>query len=252
MFTVPNPDRLTLYKDEEVAKLLRKDFQARFGEHSGVLYPVNDIELDSVAIKVKDARTGLAWSGHEFLPFVLEHPGLGLEFNVRMQSLAPADGDVVRLSARSGSEDLCELRVAQKQPAQTLKANLLDAKPAALGSLGRHLRTHFGDETVSVTTDGKGGVKSFVVPVIVGFVAWLAWLFAVGIVAGTAETLDKGGTVFIVMIPFALGWGFVESVPILENLLTFGPLPLALWGAVALARAERKNARAICEALDAS
>jgi hypothetical protein len=248
VFTVPNPQRLTLYKDDAVATLLRSDFQARFGEHSGVIYPVDELKLDGQEIKVKDARTGLAWNGHEFLPFVLEHPGLGTEFTVRMQSVVPQDGDVVRLSASSGATDECTFSAFQKDVAH-VTANLGKANPAAVGAFGRHLRAHFGAQVVHSKADGKGGIGAFVGPLVAGVVLWLVWLFLIGLADSTAETLDTGGSVFVVLIPFAVAWGFIKSVPVLETLVTFGSLPLILWLTIAMARSERRNARAICDAL---
>lgn len=250
MFTVPNPERLTIYKDDAVAKLLRTDFQTRFGEHAGVIYPVTDLKVNGEEIKNKDTRNGLAWNGREFLPFVLEHPNLGTEFAVRMQSIAPAEGDVVGLIAKSGSEDECTFSALQKEGAQSMSANLVASNPAAVGAFGRHLRTHFGRHVVTSTADGKGGATSVVVAFFTSLIVWLVLMAVMGLASGTAESLDKGGRVFFVLIPFGIAWGWIQSVPLLERLLLVGTVPFSLWLGYSTTRKSRGNARAICEALE--
>lgn len=250
MFTVPNPERLTIHKDDAVAKLLRTDFQTRFGEHSGVIYPVTDLKVNGEEIKNKDTRNGLAWSGREFLPFVLEHPNLGTEFTVRMQSIAVDDGDVVGLTAKSGSLDECSFSALQRSTSQSVSANLVEASPAAVGAFGRHLRAHFGRHVVTTTADGKGGITSLVVAFFIALIVWLVLMAVMGLASGTAESLEKGGRIFFVLIPFGIVWGWIQSVPLLERLLIVGAVPLSLWLGYSTTRKSRGNARAICEALE--
>lgn len=250
MFTVPNPERLTLYKDDAVAKLLRTDFQTRFGEHSGVIYPVADLKVNGAEVKNKDTRNGLAWNGREFLPFVLEHPNLGTEFTVRMQSIAPSEGDVVGLTAKSGSLDECTFSALQREGSQSVSANLVEANPAAVGAFGRHLRVQFGRHVVTSTADGKGGATSLVVAFFTSLIVWLVLMAVMGLARETAASLEKGGRVFFVLIPFGIAWGWIQSLPILERLLLVGSLPLSLWLGYSTTRKSRGNARAICEALE--